>query len=301
MHTELTDYIVHTVRGVAMRELARAQDLEPSTIMRRIRRVEDLREWPEWDILLDRLAELPDLQVVDDAAVLRATGQDLETVTEHLLAASTALAQEGATIAVADAPTSCVFFEGEVVSRVPREVVVTWLGLGWIKTHEMGPRVNRYVVTDRRAIGVVEKPRSEPRPSPRAPYSRLTDPGNDNIQKLMSMRPGSKGSRFGYSQDHVNLAMDVRTQMVLAEAKGVGSGELKRVVRMRETLGEDMFEVLYAFLHAGHGFERIEKDRGYPARSCKILLRVALDQVRHFELLDDATMIGKRKQLEAAE
>jgi len=204
-------------------------------------------------------------------------------------------------VAVTDAPTSCVFFEGEAVNRVPRQVVVAWLGLGWIKTSQRGPRVNRYVVADRRAFDRIEKPERPPaRHTPHTPYSSLTDPGNENIQRMMTMRPGARGSVFGFSQDQVNLAIDVRTQMVLAEAKGVGSSELKRVVRMRETLGEDMFEVLYAFLHAGHGFERIERDRGYPARSAKVLLRVGLDQIRHLGLLDAPKMIGKERTLEDA-
>jgi len=45
---------------------------------------------------------------------------------------------------------------------------------------------------------------------------------------------------------------------------------------------------------------RIERDRGYPARSAKVLLRVGLDQIRHLGLLDAPKMIGKERTLEDA-
>lgn len=51
----LESYLAHTIDQVTMRELAREEEIHPSTILRRIRRVEDARDNRAFDTFLTGL------------------------------------------------------------------------------------------------------------------------------------------------------------------------------------------------------------------------------------------------------
>lgn len=287
-HQDLTTYLRNVVDGVPMRELARQLDVEPSTISRRVKRVEEMREWPEWDVVLDQLALVTCPEGVTEEAVLTAMGVDREDAETSFLAASVVMSQTGAVLAVTDAPGACVFMDGEVAHRVSKRLATTWLALEWVKEHLNG-KVRRYVISGR--YGRPE-PAEEPRAVSGRPYARYTTETTENIARMRQMRVGAKQSRFGFTADQVALAIDLTTLMTTAEARGKDSAALRRVVKLKEQLGEDLFNVIYDFLHAGAGFEAIEKRRGYPARSAKVLLGVALDQITHFGLDEGLAVMG---------
>lgn len=47
-------YVAHVIGGVSMRQLARQKGVEASTVLRRIRKIEDLRDEPGFDQIIDR-------------------------------------------------------------------------------------------------------------------------------------------------------------------------------------------------------------------------------------------------------
>ena len=47
-------YVANVIHGQSMRAIARAHGVEPSTVLRSIRKVEDLRDDPEFDQIIDR-------------------------------------------------------------------------------------------------------------------------------------------------------------------------------------------------------------------------------------------------------
>lgn len=153
-----------------------------------------------------------------------------------------------------------------------------------MKEHLNG-KVRRYVLSGR--YGVDETSAPEPRRHVPRAYSKYTTETSENLARMRQMRVGTKNSRFGFTADEVSLAVDLTTLMTAAETSGLQSPELLRVIKLKEKLGDELFNVLYDFLHAGKGFEAIEKQRGFPARSAKVLLSVALKQVVHFGLDGD--------------
>lgn len=52
---QLADYVAHVVRGVPIREIARVSGCHPSTVLRRVRKLETRRDDPLLDAALDRL------------------------------------------------------------------------------------------------------------------------------------------------------------------------------------------------------------------------------------------------------
>ncbi len=53
----LAAYFLNILDGKSMREIGRLQNCQASTVLRRIRKCEDLREHPEWDALLSALED----------------------------------------------------------------------------------------------------------------------------------------------------------------------------------------------------------------------------------------------------
>jgi len=53
----LAAYFLNILDGKSMREIGRLQDCQASTVLRRIRKCEDLREHPEWDALFTALED----------------------------------------------------------------------------------------------------------------------------------------------------------------------------------------------------------------------------------------------------
>lgn len=290
IYRDLTLYLANTVAGTSMRELARTHDVEPSTICRTVRRVEELREWPEWDAVLDQLALVTCPDGVTDEAVLTAMGVERDEAEVGFLEAMTVLSQAGSALAVTHAPVACVFLDGEVAYRTTKRLATTWLALGWLRGSSNG-KVRRYVPSGR--YGQPEEPVAEakPRRQPR-PYAQFTHESSDNIAYMRRTKVGAKGSRFGFTNDQVNLAIDLSTLMTSATCRGANSPELSRVIQLKERLGDELFNVLHDFLHAGHGLEQIEKTYGFPARSAKVLLGVALQQIMHFGLDEGLTVMG---------
>jgi len=47
-------YVAHVIGGQSMRQLARDLNVVPSTVLRRIRRIEDMRDQPGFDAIIDR-------------------------------------------------------------------------------------------------------------------------------------------------------------------------------------------------------------------------------------------------------
>lgn len=299
----LEAHILHTVDSVPMLEIARRQDVEPSTILRQIRRVEDLRDNPEWGIILTKLTERWNRkEPIDRSVTYEALGVSTFDVTKEMQKAMLLLIQDDALVGITDGCMAGIFVDHEVMRRTDRMIALAWIASGWLILLQNSPRVRRYKLTDRAMTEVPETPivteaelpvLSKPEPKPAQPRRYTRQPrrytrqpwGDEPIEKLRLMQRKSNTS-LKVSNTDIQTAIEVRELMHLAKLEGKGSASLQLVVELQKALGDEMFDLLYAFLHNNHGLEQIEKDFSWPARSAKVVLTIALQQVRHFGVLE---------------
>ncbi len=151
----VTNYLMHTVRGVSIRELARQQGCHASTILRQVRRIESRRDDPLVDAGLLRLSE--ELEAEDGGAGVAPSDAELEDCAVRILRR---LCESGAVLAVAaDMPNGIVMrgAEGGAATRtavVTRALAQAMALLDWISCASNGA-IARYHVsaTGRAALG----------------------------------------------------------------------------------------------------------------------------------------------------
>ena len=300
----LEAYILHTADSMPMREIARRFDREPSTILRQIRRVEDLRDNPDWGVILTKLAEYWDRkEPIDRSVTYEALGTNTVDVTMEMQRNLLLLVQDEALVGVTDGCMAGVFVDNEVMRRTERLTALAWIATGWLILVRSSSRVRRYKVTDRALAEVPEKPivkgqveslpvvqEPEP-PKPAVHKQRYTRHswGNEPIDKLIAL---SRRNSINITSDEISTAQTLRNLMHQAELDGKGSSTLMLIVELEKRLGKEMFDLLYEFLHRNRGLEQIEKDFVWPARSAKVVLMVALQQVNHFGLLEREELAG---------
>ncbi|ADK73439.1 hypothetical protein RDJLphi1_gp38 [Roseobacter phage RDJL Phi 1] len=286
-------YIRHTVDGKTMRDIARTEDVEPSTILRQIRRIEDLRSSPEWDCIVEALENHWDREgSLTRYHVFKAFDLDLQTVTKEMQLCMPLLVQDGALVGITNGKQAGIFIEHEVMRRVDRNIALSWVALGWLILDTDSSRVRRYRITDRASTELPVEPDTVPN---LGPTKRSKDPGssklrytnhtwnNEPIDRLYQL---SRRKSVNITNEDIDTAQRIRNLMLQAVVDGKGSEALKLVINMEKSLGPDMFNLLYAFLYEGRGLEKIEQSFAWSARSAKIVLMVALQQVRHFGLLE---------------
>jgi len=290
-------YILHTVDSVPMREVACKYGRGPSAILHQVHKIEGLQDNPDWDIILNKLADYWDRKAeLDRTVVCKALGTNTVAVMQELQRNLPLLVRDDAIVAITDGCMAGIFVDNEVMRRTERLTALAWIATGWLILVRSSSRVRRYQVTDRALEEVPEKPivkevdvSPAPRPKPQAPnksrqYTRQAW-GNEPIDRLRLMKRKANNS-LKVTDKEISTAQALRFLMHQAELDGKGSSTLMLVVEMEKRLGKEMFNLLYDFLHRNRGLEQIEKDYSWPARSAKVVLLVALQQVDHFGLLE---------------
>ncbi len=112
------NYLVHTVQGVAIRELARQQGCHASTVLRQIRRIEQRRDDPLVDAGLQRLGEL---MAPGSFVDLSPTAAELTAAGIRVLRR---LCETGAVLAVAEGMPNAIVMRGSDQGDSARTAVV---------------------------------------------------------------------------------------------------------------------------------------------------------------------------------
>lgn len=361
----IRNYLIHTVRGVSIRELARRQGVHASTIMRQVHRVEARRDDPLLDTALNRLAqdgraeeELASLLAQDGLRVLRrlcetgammAVGEGME----NAIVMRTDSGVDGTRTAVvamslAQAMALCDWVSCSTPGRISR-YRATAAGRAAL-SHLMAAAENR-ARTDMgagdagRGAGREIGPKRDSDAEPGQALGRVwgsSDPATDVLQKFaesgaaflhapartggaasrykavesplvaLARRRDRDGSRF-LGRDLVRAGERLREDFEVAQLSGpveddwgtiladqeVGNpascGARLRVMDALRALGPGLGDVALRCCCHLEGLEQTEKRMGWSARSGKIVLRIALQQLcRHYETTRDtgADMIG---------
>jgi DNA-binding MarR family transcriptional regulator len=179
-------YAAHAIEGRPLREVADRMGVAPSTVLRRVRRLEARRDDPLIDDVFTRLetpsiqTESPTMSFMPDRAALI----DDETLNREARRVLRRLCETDAILAVGQGlPQAAVLREGDGATirtaTLPREVAQAFVLKDWVSAVRTG-RVTRYRITEagraalRRLLGETLKARAEARGMAEAPSPFLT-------------------------------------------------------------------------------------------------------------------------------
>ncbi|MCB1387554.1 MAG: helix-turn-helix domain-containing protein [Rhodobacteraceae bacterium] len=314
-------YLNHTEGGLSLREIARAEGVHASTVLRQVRRFENRRDDPLVDGALGRLKQNEEVLTADSAAE-----SALHAEARRVLPR---LAEPGALLAVApDMDRAVVLREGGAgnarLAVLDRLVAEAFALQEWIACVQTG-RVLRYEITaagrtalrrltgqdDATAVAAArgrdEDEARRTRPvtveSPVTALARRRDKDGkpfltpDLVAAAERLREDFEAAQAG-TQASARTAQDwdrLLTGPSRATGGGRGpstgygaSGARDRVRAALDDLGPGLADMALRCCCYMEGLETAERRLGWSARSGKIVLRIALLRLmRHYEELGE--------------
>jgi hypothetical protein len=247
----LADYVACASRGQGIRARARETGAIASTVMRRVRQVEEAREHPDLAEVIaaaervraDRLG-----LVHIGPAIAKELGQAPDKVRAELAGWRVCYPTGALAFVCGDLPTALVLASGERVGTIARAVLLAGLALG-----ELAPLGE--------AAGRLRRLRFVPRPGP-------TPKPPEGLAALQSVRARSAGF---FTLAHLEAA---RRLAALASVSDLLPGVLEAALA---PLPRDARRAVEAVVCEGRGIEALERGEGWPARSGKLALRIGLE------------------------
>lgn len=344
-------YLAHTAGGESLRALARRSGQHPSTVLRQVRRTENLRDDPLSDTGLDRLGQRwahrsPASSAQQDLLPMSLSDRAEAALARDSLRALRALMEPKTLMVIADGVEDAVVVHDAGTDRPVRRCVVSRevaeaLALREFITGKQTGRLARYTITGagrvevRRMLAEAESRRATQRgtgeepaldgddgagagaTAPRLAPKPRRSAGTDAPLHILARRNRPDGEAW-LPPELVAAALRFRENWEIAQiggslpgdwdvfvsgrfgpglsgqGRGLGAHPSGRATRRLEAeealagairaLGPDLAEAVLLGVCQEHGMEDIEKRLAYPARSGKIVLRIALRMLaRHFQ------------------
>lgn len=269
--------------GFSLRDIAAVRGGHASTYSRQIAACEDLTEHPEWSEALDRLHEKRktvsppriDLTRNDIIETFDLEEPSLHRTFQHL---TPFIREDEGQILMGDMPRGVATFRGQREPKYGFEkdegLALLTLELIWPANDGQG-RARIFTgapnITDADFWAAPEKPKQKLERHPPKKQARKYE---DRFA-----RPYDKLTRNGFlTQEEVNAAREFEQLYIGRQA---GSDQALWNYLQERTEG-DILDTLMAFCVNQRGFEEFEKQKGWAARSGKVVFKVALQQLNHF-------------------
>lgn len=272
----LSAYLQNVVCGRSMREIAASLDCEPSTVLRRIRRCEELRDHPEWETVLEALEgyreNWPEKFLIGRKHILAALGLTAGEVSAAFAPHLPLLHMPGTTILVGDFPTAAIMHRDEVKAKVDRNLSLAALAFGWIAVKDTGTgKVRKFEPTPGvRDILTPEIDHPGPEPKPGGRRKRYC-PEDSPIVTLMRRKDQQL-----VTADHLRAAQAF--EAIYNTRTGFNAETYKAICK---ALPPRLVTVLDEVCGKHTGLETLESHMKLPARSGKAVLAMALDAFMH--------------------
>lgn len=273
----LSSYLQNILQGRSMRQIATPLGCPPSTVLRRIRRVEDLRDIPEWERVLSALedhlstVEDPDFASIDRRTILtalRLTAKQVEREFRDIIAP---MSIPDCFLLAGDMPTAAVMLDGEVKGTLPHVVLMASLAFGWLTPLQTGsPRLRRFKLTDAAmecTMGDCLEPTAPNEARVRAAA---------HISKQSALEVLRKRDNGLVTDDHLHTAKTFQMAYLLR-----GSCALDTYQALTGHVPPRLLGILEEICGKGTGFEAAEQKLKLPARSAKVLAVAALEVFSH--------------------
>lgn len=311
------NYLAHVEKGQTIRALAKEADVHPSTVLRRVRRVEALRDDPLLDAALRRLATPQRTEFADpdpDAALRRQAAAVLRQLGDPGTVLAIARDMEKGVVA-REGPEGEPIRLGVVERSLAEEMAVR----GWIATTSVESKVQRYRITHKgrqavrggrpRASGLEEEGAVFVGPAGDddrlhhmrsglldTPLQNLSRRRDENGDPFLTRELVAAGERL---QDDYELAVergerlpdwdefleDLPDAGLAPVAPGQRPGD--RLLRALRELGPGLADAALRCCCLLEGLEMVEKRMNWSARSGKVVLRLALWRLQtHYRIED---------------
>ena len=343
--TPVRTYLAHTEAGTSIRALARTAGVHPSTVLRQVRRTEQLRDDPLADAALNRLGrywkspKAPGRNTSNnqDPLLMTAPKDDDLHLARDSLRVLRALLEPDTLLVIADGVDDAVVVHNCGDGRPVRRAVLTRdvaeaLALKEFIAGTVSGRLARYTITPagrsevRRLLAETESRRASARGQAEDTdvidagdvflgadterRSRKRSAGAESPLSVLARRKRNSGGawltpelvaaglRFRESWEIAHLGGEmtrdwdklVAGRISSGGCKGAGGGTATRRLEAEQglaaairALGPDMAEAVIMAVCQEQGMEDIEDQLDYPARSGKIVLRIALNTLaRHY-------------------
>lgn len=272
----LAAYFLNILDGKSMREIGKLQDCQASTVLRRIRKCEDLREHQEWDALFTALEDHQENTRQSVSAqlsretVLAALKLDAANLAKEFAPQILLLQQADSLLLVGEMPSAAVMVAGEVRGKMRRSVALAGLAFGWLvpvgaisgKVRQFKPTPSAIECTGRDFVS------TSPRRSKRSSSAQAWR--SSPLEMLHRLNHGL------ITADHLRIARDF--QMIYLGRQDV-TADVYSVVR--QSLAPRLLNALEEVCGKSTGFEAMEEALKIPARSGKAVVALALETLDH--------------------
>lgn len=278
----LNDYFLYRVEGQGVREMERWSGKSASTHLRRIRRIEEkCVENPEYaeiiDIAAEYWVETGRPEVTEDFLAVAVEKKRLapEDADVGRIVMSEIIV-DSATIIVGDMPRAALMHGNRLALSFDRSVLLHLFARGDVyATAGSTEKLRRYKSTYMLGRSGGSLPES-PEQFPWHRYSR------DRVNTLMKHRGGPILGNADIVLARNLRSLFIRSRDFKNKESFLAETEIERV--LIPSAGEEsavMMRVLEGYLYHGEGFEHLEKRLNLPSRSAKVVLKIALDQIRY--------------------
>lgn len=295
----ISNYLSHTNDGVAIRELARQQEVHASTVLRQIQRIENARD----DLLIEAFLKDP----IEPSVEVQNKVFNLLRIPQTCIIASASAKR--AIVAASG---------GKAIDRFDHRFVGLWRLLGLIKLEKVGKEISRYNITDKAAI--TDAPNDVVKEDDAGETSRnYMRKYDQHPLTLLGRRKSKDGSSF-LTKTEIDAGLLFHAIFITSKSKGgenfskVNWENIKNAVPSQGNIlsefiadaqrGEDLFsrgiyhlgdglaDVVLLTCCFGIGIQEVEKRLGWSNRSGKIVLKIALGRLATFLKEQDDGMIG---------
>lgn len=328
-------YLAHLEGGDSLRHIARTRGVHASTILRQVRRTEELRDDPLADAALStlekRLRRATPARLGREETRMSLVEKDLdeERLKRDMLRALKALSEPKALLVIAEGVEDAVIVVNDDGDRPVRRAVISRdvaevMALREVIEGRMKGRLGRYAIT---AHGRAElnklmagaesarlaRPEESAARGPAPRKARRRTAGVEAPLRVLARRKRRDGEAFlsadlvaaaerfhesyeiarvsgALNEDDLPKLLADRIPAPVARSEGgaalaLSRGELAlaHLVDAVRVLGPEMAQTVVMGVCREWGMERIEEELEYPARSGKIVLRIALKTLaRHY-------------------
>jgi len=274
-------YLAHVIDGKSLGFLAGQDGGHRSTHLRRVRRIEELRDNPEWDAIVTRLTEHRLARggevsgAVSRDTVCAALSMTLGDLHADFSRAAQMLCRREYYLLAGDVPRAAIGSPDGVRGHVSREVALAAIALGWIvSAGRSSGRARKYVAA--KTITECFAPPSFTQDEPKLPLAvrsgRIRYSAPLNPLEALSNRKG----QTLVTVDHLRLGQEFHEIYTLREsAMAVAFDQITQALPPR------IMQILTEVCGKHTGFEEVEQRMSLPARSAKAVIAFALDSYGH--------------------
>ncbi len=281
-------YFLNQIHGKSMRDIAKASGCHPSTVMRHVHKIEECIKHP-------KVANLIDAMTVDDAHIDLSIQQELVNALKYLRQKKTVLA------VASDMARAVIFGQSpdgglHKLTTLAKEAAHVLVIRGDVRVLTTG-RIVQYVHTNPDLSATWQAEMGERRS---AGLSGVVPVRGETALETLGRRRGPDGAPF-LSRALVMAGLRLNEDFVLSGCQTAIEENFEKVLIGHFDPADQAFDVdaLRRFQHAikdlgpgladiavrscclNEGIERSEAAMGWSARSGKIVLRIALQRLKH--------------------